>query len=215
MFECISLLSRSSVPNLCTRDHILRERGRGSESLIYQQKFLNKFGIYSKRIIHTALQIIVLLRIHDSHFVRIMDARYAPFSFVSANARADTMWTLASAHIGAHYTREALIRRESLYCTHVISFNVTSGRNERSSSLPSAFLARRTRKKQRDLSDAVGSWLEKFHAILSRSARPKTIALTRPPFSANALHETGNQICTRAYSMTRSARNIRSQAIVN
>lgn len=91
---------------------------------------------------------------------------------------------------------------KSLYCTHASSpfylHNEWTKRTRNLSLFPPHF-AERTREKQRDLSGAVGSRLEKFHAM-SRSARPKTTALTRPPFSASALHETGNQICTRAYS---------------
>lgn len=88
--------------------------------------------------------------------------------------------------------------------------NVTNERN----SLHTSALGW-TREKQRNLSGAVGSRLEKFHAM-SRSARPKTTALTRPSFSASALHETGNQICTRAYSHDSfCAKYSRSQSIVN
>lgn len=82
---------------------------------------------------------------------------------------------------------------------HPLLIYITNGRNERGIFLFPSHFAGRTGKKQRDFSGAVGSRLEKFHAM-SRSARPKTTALTRPPFSASALHETGNQICTRAYS---------------
>lgn len=203
MFECISfipLVRREFMHTI-----ISWERKRGGESLFYQQKYLDKLGICtSERIIHTNCRVDYRVATDAwfslcPHSGRTLRGLLLCFDQRLINARADTMWTLASAHIDAHYTREALIRRESLYCTHVISFK----RNEwtkrtRRFSLLSASLHRR--EKQRDLSDAVGSWLEKFHAILSRSARPKTIALTRPPFSANALHETGNQICTRAYS---------------
>lgn len=139
MFECISfipLVRREFMHTI-----ISWERKRGGESLFYQQKYLDKLGICSERIIHTNCRADYRVATDAwfslcPHSGRTLRGLLLCFDQRLINARADTMWTLASAHIDAHYTREALIRRESLYCTHVSSpLNVTNGRNERGDSL--------------------------------------------------------------------------------